>query len=140
MSKKGRNTYPPRPKLPPKVIFNNFSPKLMEQRRVALARYLRYLYLNPFTRSSVSFLSFIAAERIITHYQSFTPDSGMYTPAADKGGGGRQKQQFFHTPEAGNKDVLTSFPYAFRSTRGGLDSFAGWDSERKNRKKNKDER
>ena len=29
-----------------------------------------------------------------------------------------------------------SFPYAFRSTRGGLDSFAGWDSERKKRKDN----
>ena len=59
---KGSNTYPPRPKLPPKVIFNNFSPKLMEQRRVMLARYLRYLYLNPYSRSSVPFLSFIAGE------------------------------------------------------------------------------
>ena len=52
------------------------------------------------------------AERIITHYQSFTPESGLHTPTGGGGGaadkaGGRQKQRFFHTPEAGNKDVLT---------------------------------
>ena len=66
--------------------------------------------------------SFIAA----LHTPTAKPGSRNFVPDG---------QRFFHTPEAGNKDVLTSFPYAFRSTRGGLDAYVGWDSERKKRKK-----
>ncbi|GMH77607.1 hypothetical protein TrST_g5724 [Triparma strigata] len=136
--KNTKNTYPPRPKLPPKVYVGNFSEEFIERRRIDLAKYLRYLYLNPYTRSCAPFLSFIAAERIIDHFQSFSPDSGriFQTPKNNKS---QSKVDFFHTPEfndeSRNQNTLTSFPYAFRSTRGGLDSYVGWDSERKKRKK-----
>ncbi|GMH71812.1 hypothetical protein TL16_g05752 [Triparma laevis f. inornata] len=155
--KNTKNTYPPRPKLPGKVYMGNFSKDFIEQRRIDLAKYLRYLYLNPYTRSCAPFLSFIAAERIIDHFQSFTPGGGSkfehFTPtnSGKAGKQGASKVDFFHTPEQGEgkggrghgnepnpNNTLTSFPYAFRSTRGGLDSYVGWDSERKKRKKGGD--
>ncbi|GMI12489.1 hypothetical protein TrLO_g2954 [Triparma laevis f. longispina] len=91
--KNTKNTYPPRPKLPGKVYMGNFSKDFIEQRRIDLAKYLRYLYLNPYTRSCAPFLSFIAAERIIDHFQSFTPGGGSkfehFTPT-NSGKAGKQ--------------------------------------------------
>ncbi|GMI21991.1 hypothetical protein TrCOL_g6581 [Triparma columacea] len=147
--KKGKNTYPPRPTLPPKKLMGNFKSKLIESRRIALNKYLRYLFLNPYTRSCEAFLSFIAAERLINSLQmsgGLTASAGCtFFTSKDSN---KSAVGFVPTPSPAKnqkqmgEETLTSFPYAFRSTNG-AGALGGWGekiegfgSERK-KKKNK---
>ena len=115
---------------------------------------MRYLFLNPYTRSCEAFLSFIAAERLINSLQmsgGLTPatgctfftsrDSNDSFPARSSAVG------FVPTPSPAKNqkqmgaETLTSFPYAFRSTNGAGtlggwgDKIEGFGSERKKKKK-----
>ena len=146
-----KNTYPPRPILPPKKLLGNFSLKLIESRRVGLNKYLRYLFLNPYTRSSEAFLSFIAAEQLIGTMQmnGLTPATSTFFTSQDSNGSSPNRNSavgFVPTPSPAKNqkthgaETLTSFPYAFRSTNGG-GALGGWGeglgSERKKKRKKK---
>ena len=80
----------PKPLLPKKKLFGNFSDKFVEERSALLNDYLQEIFQNVVLRNSTQFLSFIAAERIIDEQNLATSKLQSYT----------------------------SFPYAFRSTRG----------------------
>jgi len=145
--KKSKNTYPPRPKLPPKKLLGNFSDKLIESRRIALNKYLRYLFLNPYTRCSEAFLSFISAERLISSMQvsgGLTPGTASTFFTSHDFSPRNSAVGFVPTPSPAKNqkqmgaETLTSFPYAFRSTNG-AGALGGWGetlgSERKKKKK-----
>jgi len=82
---------PPNPPiLPGKKIFNNTTEKFIRERLIKLEDYLQQVFEIGSLRNSEAFLTFIAAERIIEVDEM-----------------NQQPQQSY-----------TSFPYAFRSTRG----------------------